>query len=94
MCVYPSEAATVQRLDFGIRALQLLNNLKALVELREHVHHGAGEQSVLRCLLKLRRRERHQYISFCTYYSYTAYNYGVHVRVRRLHVRIKLRFCC
>lgn len=52
--VYPGEASTVQGHDLGVGALQLLNNLKALVELREHVHHGAGEQGVLRCLLELK----------------------------------------
>lgn len=58
ICVYLGEAATVEGHDFGIRAFQLLNNLKALVELREHIHHGAGEQSVLRCLLKLRKKKQ------------------------------------
>ena len=36
-----------------VGALQLLDDLKALIELREHVHHRAGEQSVLRRHLEL-----------------------------------------
>lgn len=42
----------------GVRAVQLLDNLKALIELSEDVHHRAGEQSMLRCLLKLQTEEQ------------------------------------
>lgn len=37
----------------GVGAVQLLDDLEALVELSEDVHHRAGEQSVLRRLLEL-----------------------------------------
>lgn len=33
--------------DLRIRTLQFANDFKALIELGEHVHHRAGEQSVL-----------------------------------------------
>lgn len=33
--------------NLGIRALKLLDDLKALVELGEDIHHGAGEESML-----------------------------------------------
>lgn len=39
--------------NLGVGALQLLDDLKALVELGENVHHGAGEERVLRGLLEL-----------------------------------------
>lgn len=39
--------------NLGIGALQLLDDLKALVELGEHIHHRAGEECVLRGLLEL-----------------------------------------
>lgn len=39
--------------DTGVGAFQFLDDLEALVELGEDVHHGAGEQSVLRRLLEL-----------------------------------------
>lgn len=39
--------------DLGIRTLQLADDFEALVELGEDVHHGAGEQSVLRRHLEL-----------------------------------------
>lgn len=39
--------------NLGVGALQLLDDLKALVELGENVHHGAGEEGVLRGLLEL-----------------------------------------
>ena len=39
--------------NLGVRALKLLDNLKALVKLGEDVHHGAGEQGMLRGLLEL-----------------------------------------
>lgn len=38
---------------FGVRALQLLNNLKALVQLSKDINHRAGKERVVRCLLKL-----------------------------------------
>lgn len=39
--------------DLGVRTLQLFDDLEALVKLGEDVHHGAGEQGMLRCLLEL-----------------------------------------
>lgn len=36
-----------------IWTLQLLDDLEALVQLSEHIHHGAGEEGVLRRLLEL-----------------------------------------
>lgn len=39
--------------NLGVGALQFLDDLKALVELGENVHHGAGEERVLRGLLEL-----------------------------------------
>lgn len=53
---YLGEAATVQSQDVWVGTLQLPDDLEALVELGEDVHHGAGEQSVLRRLLELRQR--------------------------------------
>lgn len=32
--------------DLRVRTLQFANDFKALIELGEHVHHRAGEQSV------------------------------------------------
>lgn len=57
-CCYLGEAAAVMGHDHGVWTLQLLDDLKALVELREDVHHGAGEERVLRGLLELSRRRR------------------------------------
>lgn len=42
----------------GVRAVQFLDNLKALIELSEDVHHRAGEQSMLRSLLELQTEEQ------------------------------------
>lgn len=53
---YLGEAATVLSQDVWVGTLQLPDDLKALVELGEDVHHGAGEQRVLRCLLELRQQ--------------------------------------
>ena len=39
--------------DFRMRTLKFLDDLKALVELRKHVRHRAGEQRVFRRLLEL-----------------------------------------
>jgi hypothetical protein len=44
--------------DLRVWTLELADDLEALVELGEHVHHGAGEERVLRRLLELRRRRR------------------------------------
>lgn len=52
---YLGEAATVLGHDVRVRAFQFPDDLKALVELGEDVHHRAGEQSMLRCLLELRQ---------------------------------------
>jgi len=43
--------------NLGVRALQFLDDLEALVELGEDVHHGAREERVLRRLLELGERE-------------------------------------
>lgn len=53
--VYLGEAPAVLSHDVWVRALQFPDDLKALIELGEDVDHGAGEQSVLRCLLELPR---------------------------------------
>lgn len=47
------EAAVVLAHHGGVGTVQLLDDLKALVELREDVHHRAGEESVLRRRLEL-----------------------------------------
>lgn len=39
--------------DLRVRTLQFADDFKALIELGEHVHHRAGEQSVLRRDLEL-----------------------------------------
>lgn len=52
--LYLGEATAVLGHDEGVGTLQLLDDLKALVELREDVDHGAGEESVLGRLLELR----------------------------------------
>lgn len=49
----------------GVGAVQFLDNLKALVELSEDVHHRAGEQSVLRRLLKLQKEEQEDTFLHC-----------------------------
>lgn len=58
--MYLGEAFHTVAYDLGVRTLQLADDLKALVELREDIHHGAGEQSMLRSHLELlgERRER------------------------------------
>ena len=33
--------------NLGVRTLEFLDDLKALVELGEDIHHGAGEQGML-----------------------------------------------
>lgn len=43
--------------NLGIGALKFLDDLEALVELGEDVHHGAREERVLGCLLELREQE-------------------------------------
>ena len=50
---YLCKACAEQSEHIGVWAVQLLDDLKALVELREDVHHGAGEQSMLRGLQEL-----------------------------------------
>lgn len=52
------KAAVIVGHHSGVRTVQLLNNLKALVELCEDVHHRAGEQGVLRRLLELQAEGR------------------------------------
>lgn len=52
------EAAVIVGHHRGVRAVQFLDNLKALVELSEDVHHRAGEQSMLRRLLELHKEGR------------------------------------
>lgn len=46
--------------DLRVGTLQFADDFKALIELREHVHHGAGEQSVLWCDLELEREKKEQ----------------------------------
>lgn len=48
--------------NLRVGTLQLADDFKALIELREHIHHGAGEQSVLWSYLELEneRKERDQ----------------------------------
>ena len=46
--------------DLGVLALQLLQHLEALRQLREHVHHGVGEVGVFRVLLELWEGEREE----------------------------------
>lgn len=53
--VHLGESSTVLRHDFRVGTLQFLDDLKALVELGENVHHRAGEQSMLRRLLELKQ---------------------------------------
>lgn len=53
---YLSKPPIVVSNNDRVWALQLLNDLKALVELGEHIHHWAREQSVLRCLLELKQK--------------------------------------
>lgn len=55
---YLGEAATVLGHDGRVRTFQFLYDFKALVELGENIHHRAGEQSMLRCLLELRWQRR------------------------------------
>lgn len=50
---HPGEAAAVLGHDLRIWTLQLPDDLKTLVELREDVDHGAGEEGVLGRLLEL-----------------------------------------
>ena len=56
-CVYDEwhlgKSFHVAPYDLRVGALQLAYDLKALVELGEHVHHRAREQSMLRRLLEL-----------------------------------------
>lgn len=47
------EAPVIMGHHGGVGAVQFLDDLEALVELSEDVHHRAGEQSVLRRLLEL-----------------------------------------
>ena len=51
------EASVVMSHHGRVGTVQLLDDLKALVELREDVDHGAGEQSVLRRLLELQQED-------------------------------------
>lgn len=39
--------------NLGVRALELLDDLEALVKLGEDIHHRAREERMLRCLLEL-----------------------------------------
>lgn len=49
------EAAAVLSQDVRVGTIQFPDDLEALVELCKDVHHRAGEQRMLRCLLELRR---------------------------------------
>lgn len=46
--------------DLRVGTLQLADDFKALIELGEHVDHGAGEQSVLRRDLELESQKKRQ----------------------------------
>lgn len=46
--------------DLRVGTLQFADDFKALIELREHVHHGTGEQGVLRCDLELECEKKEQ----------------------------------
>lgn len=46
--------------DLRVGTLQLADDFKALIELGEHVDHGAGEQSVLRRDLELESQIKRQ----------------------------------
>ncbi len=47
MLVHLGEPAAIEGHDFGVGTLQFLDDLKALVELGEDVHHRTGEESML-----------------------------------------------
>ena len=44
--------------NLRVGTLQFADDFKALIELREHVHHRAGEQSVLWCDLELENEKK------------------------------------
>lgn len=44
--MYLGKSFHIVAYDLGVGTLQLADDLEALVELREDVHHGAGEQSM------------------------------------------------
>lgn len=45
--VHLGKTPAVEGHDFGVGTLQFLDDLKALVELGEDVHHRTGEESML-----------------------------------------------
>lgn len=51
--VHLGESAAVEGHDFGVGTFQFLDDLKALVELGEDVHHRTGKEGVLGRLLEL-----------------------------------------
>jgi len=53
MLSYLCKSAHEVSKSLRVRTLQLLNDLKALVQLREHIHHRAREESMFWCLLEL-----------------------------------------
>ena len=59
------EASVIMGHHSGVGAVQLLDDLKALVELSEDVYHRAGEQSVLRRLLELQVEGGRRQIAKC-----------------------------
>ena len=59
------EASVIMSHHRRVGAVQLLDDLKALVELSEDVHHRAGEQRVLRRLLELQAEGREDKLQNC-----------------------------
>lgn len=58
--IYLRKPSHEMRESFWIWTLQLLYDLKTLVELREDVHHRAGEKGMVRCSLELHRHHNTQ----------------------------------
>lgn len=54
------ESSVVVSQHGRVGTVQLADDPEALVELRENVHHRAGEQRVLRCRLELGSRKNQQ----------------------------------
>lgn len=52
------ESLHVVAYDLRVGTLQFADDFKTLIELREHVHHRAGEQSVLRRDLELQNEKK------------------------------------
>lgn len=57
-----------------VGAVQLLDDLEALVELREDVHNRAGEQSVLRRLLELKQEGHTTHETFTAFSAHSTHS--------------------